>query len=555
MNIDDNIIENDIMFHMDRLFFPHHFTSYGRQETIPNITLEDVLLLSQYRTYNISIADGTVLVELLNNIGPDSRYHPHSSQRQQRGRRRPSADADADPDPSSLERLNCVSLEFSNNEETKLKNEKNRIVSLTINISGGRRNNHHTNSTPTIVVPLIVRKFDMLEELHIFDYKSIQPQPQKAQAQTRSSNSAAAAAADDDDDADDAILQVRNVKRLFITRFDARSRQPPRVIGADAAPPPAATPPPAAAAATPSPAATAAAAGNEDGTDNGPSSSIVKISDSTTMDVLSATEEPHILEIFPNLEVLSFRQCSNVIEDILKYDLSETRCRNLKHYPTERMKSLTRLEFKYCNMKHIFSSSSLMTECALRTNLTYLGLEYCSLTEDHLEFFLFDMLHQYPNLITANFAANEIKTLRFISQRLRSESKKHKKDAIIAAAVATCTAAAKTNKQIITKNTNTKFRRLILKDNPFAIRSMLVPSSKTFLGLLKKYKCLSDFGVYDLSPEVDKLRRTNHVENVLSSGVPLGLIPVILQETSDNSDVYAFLRYSPLLQLIITPNR
>ena len=551
MNIDDNIIENDIMFHMDRLFFPHHFTSYGRQETIPNITLEDVLLLSQYRTYNISIADGTVLVELLNNIGPDSRYHPHSSQRQQRGRRRPSADADADPDPSSLERLNCVSLEFSNNEETKLKNEKNRIVSLTINISGGRRNNHHTNSTPTIVVPLIVRKFDMLEELHIFDYKSIQPQPKKAQAQTRSLNSAATAAAA----ADDAILQIRNVKRLFITRFDARSRQPPRVIGADAAPPPAATPPPAAAAATPSPAATAAAAGNEDGTDNGPSSSIVQISDSTTMDVLSATEEPHILEIFPNLEVLSFRQCSNVIEDILKYDLSETRCRNLKHYPTERMKSLTRLEFKYCNMKHIFSSSSLMTECALRTNLTYLGLEYCSLTEDHLEFFLFDMLHQYPNLITANFAANEIKTLRFISQRLRSESKKHKKDAIIAAAVATCTTAATTNKQIITKNTNTKFRRLILKDNPFAIRSMLVPSSKTFLGLLKKYKCLSDFGVYDLSPEVDKLRRTNHVENVLSSGVPLGLIPVILQETSDNSDVYAFLRYSPLLQLIITPNR
>ena len=553
MNIDDNIIENDIMFHMDRLFFPHHFTSYGRQETIPNITLEDVLLLSQYRTYNISIADGTVLVELLNNIGPDSRYHPHSSQRQQRGRRRPSADADADPDPSSLERLNCVSLEFSNNEETKLKNEKNRIVSLTINISGGRRNNHHTNSTPTIVVPLIVRKFDMLEELHIFDYKSIQPQPKKAQAQTRSLNSAAtAAAADDDDDADDAILQVRNVKRLFITRFDARSRQPPRVIGADAAATPAAA---AATTTTPSPAATAAAAGNEDGTDNGPSSSIVQISDSTTMDVLSATEEPHILEIFPNLEVLSFRQCSNVIEDILKYDLSETRCRNLKHYPTERMKSLTRLEFKYCNMKHIFSSSSLMTECALRTNLTYLGLEYCSLTEDHLEFFLFDMLHQYPNLITANFAANEIKTLRFISQRLRSESKKHKKDAIIAAAVATCTTAATTNKQIITKNTNTKFRRLILKDNPFAIRSMLVPSSKTFLGLLKKYKCLSDFGVYDLSPEVDKLRRTNHVENVLSSGVPLGLIPVILQETSDNSDVYAFLRYSPLLQLIITPNR
>ena len=548
MNIDDNIIENDVMFHMDRLFFLRHFTSYGRQETIPNISLEDVLLLSQYRKYNISIADGTVLVKLLNNIGPDSRYHPHSSQHQQRRRRRPSADAD----PSSLERLDRVSLEFSNNEETKLKNEKNRIVSLTINIAGGRRNNHHTNSTPTIVVPLIVRKLDMLEELHIFDYKSIQPQPQKAQAQTRSSNSAAAAAvaAADDDDADDAILQIRNVKRLFITRFDARSRQPPRVIGADAAATPAA-----AATTTPSPAATAAAAGNEDGTDNGPSSSIVQISDSTTMDVLSATEEPHILEIFPNLEVLSFRQCSNVIEDILKYDLSETRCRNLKHYPTERMKSLTRLEFKYCNMKHIFSSSSLMTECALRTNLTYLGLEYCSLTEDHLEFFLFDMLHQYPNLITANFAANEIKTLRFISQRLRSESKKHKKDAIIAAAVATCTAAATTNKQKITKNTNTKFRRLILKDNPFAIRSMLVPSSKTFLGLLKKYKCLSDFGVYDLSPEVDKLRRTNHVENVLSSGVPLGLIPVILQETSDNSDVYAFLRYSPLLQLIITPNR
>ena len=548
MNIDDNIIENDVMFHMDRLFFLRHFTSYGRQETIPNISLEDVLLLSQYRKYNISIADGTVLVKLLNNIGPDSRYHPHSSQQQQRGRRRPSADAD----PSSLERLDRVSLEFSNNEETKLKNEKNRIVSLTINIAGGRRNNHHTNSTPTIVVPLIVRKLDMLEDLRIFDYKSIQPQPQKAQAQTRSSNSAAAAAvaAADDDDADDAILQIRNVKRLFITRFDARSRQPPRVIGADAAATPAA-----AATTTPSPAATAAAAGNEDGTDNGPSSSIVQISDSTTMDVLSATEEPHILEIFPNLEVLSFRQCSNVIEDILKYDLSETRCRNLKHYPTERMKSLTRLEFKYCNMKHIFSSSSLMTECALRTNLTYLGLEYCSLTEDHLEFFLFDMLHQYPNLITANFAANEIKTLRFISQRLRSESKKHKKDAIIAAAVATCTAAATTNKQKITKNTNTKFRRLILKDNPFAIRSMLVPSSKTFLGLLKKYKCLSDFGVYDLSPEVDKLRRTNHVENVLSSGVPLGLIPVILQETSDNSDVYAFLRYSPLLQLIITPNR
>ncbi|OEU23003.1 hypothetical protein FRACYDRAFT_267440 [Fragilariopsis cylindrus CCMP1102] len=242
-----------------------------------------------------------------------------------------------------------------------------------------------------------------------------------------------------------------------------------------------------------------------------------------------------MLEMFPNLEVLSFRQCSRGIDTILNDDLSETRCSAL-HHPTNYLTSLLRLELDYCNMKNSMYS---LIHCAFRQNLTHIGLSRCHLTEVHLEIFLFDVLQYFPNLVTADFSGNNVTTLRYIGKRLRNQIKDNKNK----------------NKTTEVVEYSTKFRRLILKRNPFTVRAMLSPSSRTFLPLLHVYKGLSDFGLTDLSPEVDKLRRTNHVEKVFRK-IPIGYMPIVLQESSskDKSDVYAFLRYSPLLQLLLLRN-
>jgi hypothetical protein len=490
---------------MDRLLF--HFRSH--ETTIPDIKLEDII---SNHGDDIDIDDAKALVSILNKTGPNIRFYPffrHSNN-------------DSGPSPSGIDRLERVSFQLCNNNSTKTKTEddnnennnnddnktNNKIISLTI----GAKN------TSSVVVPLALRRLDMLETLRIFDYKSIERQPlsQETAITTQEitqpqsdvngndtvtlinnrtttiydleNESSSASASASSQQQSPQFLQFENVKRLFITRVDAVRQTAP-----------------------------------------------INLLPSTTDDdaTSSSTEEPHMLEMFPNLEVLSFRQCSREIDTILNDDLSETRCSEF-HHPTNYLNSLLRLELDYCNMKNSMYS---LIHCAFRQNLTHIGLSHCHLTEVHLEIFMFDVLHYFPNLVTADFEGNNVRTLRYIGKRIRNQIKDNK------------------NKTEEVVEYSTKFRRLILKHNPFAVRAMLLPSSRTFLPLLRVYKGLSDFGLTDLSPEVDKLRRTNHVEKVFRK-IPIGYMPIVLQESStkDKSDVYAFLRYSPLLQLLLLRN-
>jgi hypothetical protein len=497
---------------MDRLLF--HFRSH--ETTIPDIKLEDIL--SKHGDDNIDIDDAKALVAILNKTGPNIRFHPffrHSNN-------------DSRPSPSGIDRLERVTFKL-NNTSTKTKpegnndndenenndtNKTNKIISLTIG----------AENTSSVVVPLAIRKLDLLENLTIFDYKSIERQPSQ-EITTTTTTTTTTQETDNNNDNDingndtvtlinnttttiydlenesesaststsasiqqqsSQLLQFENVKRLFITRVDAIRRIDP-----------------------------------------------INLLPSTADDATISSSEPHMLEMFPNLEVLSFRQCSREIDTILNDDLSETRCGEF-HHPTNYLNSLLRLELDYCNMKNSMYS---LIHCAFRQNLTHIGLSRCHLTEVHIEIFIFDVLRYFPNLVTADFEGNNVRTLRHIGKRIRNQIKDNK------------------NKTTEIVEYSTKFRRLILKHNPFAVRAMLSPSSRTFLPLLRVYKGLSDFGLTDLSPEVDKLRRTNHVEKVFRK-IPIGYMPIVLQEScnKDRSDVYAFLRYSPLLQLLLLRN-
>ena len=522
-------------YQMDRLLF--HFRSY--ETIIPDIKLEDILLDDHDNDNDIDIDDAKALVAILNKTEPNIRVHPFFI--------RPSNN-NSRPSTSGRDRLERVSFKLNNNNtstktkiqtessinnninninENEIENENNntnkinKIISLTI----GEKNRN------SVVVPLAIRKLDMLETLTIFDYKSIENQPSQEIIKTTTittttiqetdnnngnntttatiydleheSAASASVSRQQQSSSSQLLLQFENVKRLYITRVDAIYRIAPPI---NLLPPSTTT------------------------TDNATTTAVSSSSSSS-----SSTSEPHLLEMFPNLEVLSFRQCSRGIDTILNDDLSETRCSEF-HHPTNYLTSLLRLELDYCNMKNSMYS---LIHCAFRQNLTHIGLSRCHLTEVHLELFLFDVLPYFPNLVTANFAGNNVRTLRYIGKRLRNQIKDNKNK----------------NKTTEVVEYSTKFRRLILKRNPFTVRAMLSPSSRTFLPLLRVYKGLSDFGLTDLSPEVDKLRRTNHVEKVFRK-IPIGYMPIVLQESSnkDKSDVYAFLRYSPLLQLLLLRN-
>jgi len=459
---------------MDRLLF--HFRSH--ETTIPDIKLEDILSKHD----DIDIVDANALVDVLNKTGPNIRFHPFFRH----------SDNDERPSPSGMDRLERVSFKF---EETPTKTDTNsddtatdhtntstdkgkKIVSLTI----GCKN------TSSVVVPLDIRRFEMLETLVIFDYKSIESQPQLASSNDDDNNNGNGNGNGNGTNGNNRsststspqLLQFDNIKYLSITRCDAIPR---RTI--------------------------------ENGVVN------------TSSSHAATSTEPHMLEMFPNLKILAIRQCSGEIDNILKYDLSESRCRDF-HHPTNYFNSLTHFKLDYCNMRNSMTS---LINCTLRQNLAHLGLSYCYLTEEHLEVFIFDVLHHFPNLVTANFEGNHVKTMRFVGKRLRRKK-------------------AMDEPQV---EYSSKFRRLILKRNPFSIRSMLSPSSRAFLSLLRVYKGLSDFGLTDLSPEVDRLRRTNHVEKVFTT-VPIGYMPIVLQKTRNKSDIYAFVRYSPLLQLLLLRN-
>jgi len=463
---------------MDRLLF--HFRSH--ETTIPDIKLEDILSKHD----DIDVVDAKALVDVLNKTGPNIRFHPFFRH----------SDNDERPSPSGIDRLERVSFKFEtsaktdNDDNDHTSTEKGKkIVSLTI---GGR-------NTSSIVVPLDIRRFEMLETLVIFDYKSIESQPQLASSNDNNNNnnngngnSNSNSNGNNENNTLDVhrsstntstspqLLQFENIKYLSITRCDAIPRR-----------------------------------------------NFERENGVTTSSSHATSTEPHMLEMFPNLKILAIRQCSGEIDNILKYDLSETRCRDFRHQ-TNYLNSLTHFKLDYCNMRNSMTS---LVNCTLRHNLKHLGLSYCHLTEEHLEVFIFDVLHHFPNLVTANFEGNHVKTMRFVGKRLRR--KKAKDEAKV--------------------EYSSKFGRLILKRNPFSIRSMLTPSTRAFLSLLRVYKGLSDFGLSDLSPEVDRLRRTNHVEKVFTS-IPIGYMPIVLQKTRDKSNIYAFLRYSPLLQLLLLRN-
>ena len=518
-----------IAYQMDRLLF--HFRSY--ETIIPDIKLEDILSKHHHDNDNdIDIDDAKALVAILNKTEPNVRVHPFfirqsnidSSRRSTSGRDRLERvsfklNNNNTSTKTKIQTESSINNNINNINENKIENENNntnkinKIISLTI----GEKNRN------SVVVPLAIRKLDMLETLTIFDYKSIENQPSQEIIKTTTittttiqetdnnngnntttatiydleheSAASASVSRQQQSSSSQLLLQFENVKRLYITRVDAIYRIAPPI---NLLPPSTTT------------------------TDN-----------ATTAVSSSSSSEPHLLEMFPNLEVLSFRQCSRGIDTILNDDLSETRCSEF-HHPTNYLTSLHRLELDYCNMKNSMYS---LIHCAFRQNLTHIGLSRCHLTEVHLELFLFDVLPYFPNLVTANFAGNNVRTLRYIGKRLRNQIKDNK------------------NKTTEVVEYSTKFRRLILKRNPFTVRAMLSPSSRTFLPLLRVYKGLSDFGLTDLSPEVDKLRRTNHVEKVFRK-IPIGYMPIVLQESSnkDQSDVYAFLRYSPLLQLLLLRN-
>ena len=523
-------------YQMDRLLF--HFRSY--ETIIPDIKLEDILLDDHDNDNDIDIDDAKALVAILNKTEPNVRVHPFfirqsnidSSRRSTSGRDRLERvsfklNNNNTSTKTKIQTESSINNNINNINENEIENENNntnkinKIISLTI----GEKNRN------SVVVPLAIRKLDMLETLRIFDYKSIESQPSQEIIKTTTittttiqetdnnngnntttatiydleheSAASASVSRQQQSSSSQLLLQFENVKRLYITRVDAIYRIAPPI---NLLPPSTTT------------------------TDNATTTAVSSSSSSS-----SSTSEPHLLEMFPNLEVLSFRQCSRGIDTILNDDLSETRCSEF-HHPTNYLTSLHRLELDYCNMKNSMYS---LIHCAFRQNLTHIGLSRCHLTEVHLELFLFDVLPYFPNLVTANFAGNNVRTLRYIGKRLRNQIKDNKNK----------------NKTTEVVEYSTKFRRLILKRNPFTVRAMLSPSSRTFLPLLRVYKGLSDFGLTDLSPEVDKLRRTNHVEKVFRK-IPIGYMPIVLQESSnkDKSDVYAFLRYSPLLQLLILRN-
>ena len=523
-------------YQMDRLLF--HFRSY--ETIIPDIKLEDILLDDHDNDNDIDIDDAKALVAILNKTEPNVRVHPFfirqsnidSSRRSTSGRDRLERvsfklNNNNTSTKTKIQTESSINNNINNINENEIENENNntnkinKIISLTI----GEKNRN------SVVVPLAIRKLDMLETLTIFDYKSIENQPSQEIIKTTTittttmqetdnnngnntttatiydleheSAASASVSRQQQSSSSQLLLQFENVKRLYITRVDAIHRIAPPI---HLLPPSTTT------------------------TDNATTTAVSSSSSSS-----SSTSEPHLLEMFPNLEVLSFRQCSRGIDTILNDDLSETRCSEL-HHPTNYLTSLLRLELDYCNMKNSMYS---LIHCAFRQNLTHIGLSRCHLTEVHLELFLFDVLPYFPNLVTANFAGNNVRTLRYIGKRLRNQIKDNKNK----------------NKTTEVVEYSTKFRRLILKRNPFTVRAMLSPSSRTFLPLLRVYKGLSDFGLTDLSPEVDKLRRTNHVEKVFRK-IPIGYMPIVLQESSnkDKSDVYAFLRYSPLLQLLLLRN-